>query len=129
MNLLQILHHPVLAAAQTCGSVSATNKLFLIFPNWYEYLPTAPDGTGNCSPQLTSINDIWLIGAAVIEILLRIVALMAVGFIIYGGIQYTVSQGDPQQTNNAKNTVLSAVVGLVIAVSAAVVISFIAGSL
>ena len=58
---------------------------FLFFPTWYKYLPGNIDPNGLCTPQLTSINDIWLIVAAVIEILLRLTALVAVGFIIYGG--------------------------------------------
>ncbi|HEY4963501.1 MAG TPA: pilin [Candidatus Saccharimonadales bacterium] len=112
--------------ATTCGGKSPSD--FLGFPTWYEYLPTNIVN-GVCSPQLTSINDVWLIVAAVIEILLRIAALMAVGFIIYGGIQFTTSQGNPQQTNQAKGTIISAVVGLAICLIATVLITFVAGSI
>jgi ABC-type Fe3+ transport system permease subunit len=118
----------ILSKILAAGCSGSAPSSLLGFPAWYQYLPTVTDIKGVCSPSLTNINDIWLIVAAVIEILLRIAALMAVGFIVYGGIQFTTSQGDPKQTNSARSTILSAVVGLVICLIAAIVISFIAGS-
>jgi ABC-type Fe3+ transport system permease subunit len=123
MNL-NFLSHPLFA--DTCNSLKGASH-FLSFPTWYEYLPTTTDGNGVCSPGLNNINDVWLIVAAVIEILLRVATLMAVGFVIYGGISYTTSQGSPERTNSAKNTLVSAVVGLTICVVASIVIAFIAG--
>lgn len=35
--------------------------------------------------------------------------------LVYGGIQYTLSSGDSGKVNNAKNTILYAIVGLVVA--------------
>jgi len=101
---------------------------FLGFPPWYEYLPSI-NSNGLCSPQIQKLTDVWLIVAAIIEILLRVAALVAVGFVIYGGFSYMTSQGDPSQTAKAKGTIINALVGLVIAVMAAAVISFIAGSI
>jgi ABC-type Fe3+ transport system permease subunit len=123
MILTNLINHPIFAAS--CETGSNTSK-FLLFPRWYEYLPSGLDSNNICSPQLTGINDVWLIIAAVIEILLRLAAIMAVGFIIYGGVQLILSQGDPQQTNNGRNTVTSAVVGLFICIFASIVIAFIA---
>lgn len=100
---------------------------FLIFPKWYKYLPAAPN-SHPCTPALNNLNDVWLIVAAVIEILLRIAAIMAVIFVIYAGFSYTTSQGDPEGTSRAKGTLVNALVGLAIAVSAAAIVSFIAKS-
>jgi len=119
MNLTSLLSHPIFA----CGGNTSN---FLAFPTWYEYLPSSTGPT--CTPSLASLSDIWLIVAAVIEILLRIAAIMAVGFVIYGGIQYSTSQGSSERTNAAKSTLISAVVGLVICIVASVVVAFIAGS-
>lgn len=123
MRLLIALSHPLFAYT-VCGVKGPS--AFLKFPTWYEYLPATNDVHGVCSPSLANINDIWLVVAAIIEILLRIATLLAVGFIIYGGIQYSTSMGSPDRTNQAKNTLISALIGLVICVSAAIIVAFIA---
>jgi hypothetical protein len=110
------------AAATGCGSSSN----FLLFPTWYEYLHKTVIN-GLCTPQLNSLADIWLIVAAVIEIMLRIAALVAVGYTMYGGFTYVTSQGEPGKTAKARDTIISALAGLAIAVIAAVLVGFIAG--
>ncbi len=101
---------------------------FLIFPKWYKYLPSV-SGVDPCTPQVSSLTDIWLIVAAVIEVLLRIAAIMAVVFVIYAGFSYTTSQGDPEATGRAKSTLVNALVGLAVAVTAAITVSFLAKSI
>jgi hypothetical protein len=103
---------------------------FLGFPTWYEYLPGTTDpNNGLCTPQLNDLSNIWLVVAAVIEIMLRVAAIVAVAFIIYGSITYITSQGEPDSTKRAKDTIVNALVGLAIAVLAAAIIQFIAGSI
>ena len=108
--------------ATTCsgGAVSQFFKL----PTWYEYLPCSATN----HPELTSISGIWLIVAAVIDILLKLAALFAVFIIIYAGIQYSTSRGNPDQTSKALSTIINASIGLVICIFSAVIITFIAGS-
>jgi hypothetical protein len=110
------------AGATGCGATSN----FLTFPTWYEYLHKTTVN-GLCTPQLNSLADIWLIVAAVIEIMLRIAALVAVGYTMYGGFTYVTSQGDPGKTARARDMIVSALAGLAIAVVAAVLVGFIAG--
>lgn len=100
---------------------------FLGFPHWYQYLKGVTDSkTKLCSPALSSINDVWLILAAIIEIMLRVAALAAVVYVIYGGILYTLSQGEPEKTSKARNTILNALIGLVISLLAASTVTFLA---
>lgn len=101
---------------------------FLVFPKWYKYLHSVP-GVNPCAPQITSLGDIWLIAAAVIEVLLRVAAIIAVIFVVYAGFSYTTSQGDPEATGRAKGTLVNALVGLAIAVTAAVLVAFLARSI
>lgn len=101
---------------------------FFAFPHWYEYLDGIRSGNG-CVPQVHSLSDVWLIVAAVIEILLRIAGIVAVIFVIYAGFSYTTSQGDPEGTGRAKSTLVNALIGLAIAVTAAAIVSFIAKSI
>jgi len=103
---------------------------FLGLPTWYQYLQGTTDMTTNlCTPQINSLSDIWLIVAAVIEILLRVAAIVSVVFVIYGGFNYVTSQGEPEKTAHARSTIISALIGLVVAVMAAIIVSFIAGSI
>ena len=98
-------------------------------PRWYEYLNGSVDPHGKCAPTISGLSDVWLIVAAIIEILLRVAALAAVAGVIYGGILYTTSQGSPDKTGQAKNALINALLGLAIAVSAAAAVSFVAGSI
>jgi hypothetical protein len=121
-----ILSSLSLFAAQGC---KLTGGSLFGFPHWYEYLDGIKDAQGNCIPHINGINDVWLIVAAVIEIMLRIGAILAVIMVIYAGFTYVTSQGDADKTGAAKKTIVNALVGLAISVLGASIITFIAGSI
>jgi len=101
---------------------------FLFFPPWYKYLPSnGYDPSGMCTPKINGLNDIWLVAAAVLEILLRVATLAAIGFIIFGSFEYITSQGEPDKTSKARSTIVNAAIGLVIAIMATAIINFVAG--
>lgn len=54
-----------------------------------------------------------------------IAGIVAVFAIIFGGIRYVASNGDSSQIQSAKNTILYAVVGLVVVIMAAAITSFV----
>lgn len=64
-----------------------------------------------------------------LQILFGIIGALAVFFVVYGGFKFVTSQGDPQAVGKARATVLYAVIGLVIAISAEIIVSFVIGSL
>ena len=105
---------------------SCPSNGFLNFPTWYKYLPSV-DGSDPCAAKISGLSDVWLIVAAVIEILLRIAAIAAIVFVVWGGVQFITSQGQPEKTAQARKTIINALGGLVLAVSAAALITFIAG--
>ena len=53
------------------------------------------------------------------------VGIIAVIFIIIGGINYTMSQGDPGKVKKAKDTVLYGIIGLIIALLAFAITAFV----
>jgi cytochrome bd-type quinol oxidase subunit 2 len=61
----------------------------------------------------------------VINILSLVVGIAAVVMIIIGGLRYVTSNGDSGQVGNAKNTILYAVVGLVVVALAQVIVRFV----
>ena len=100
---------------------------FLGLPKWWAYLPSTTDpNTHQCIPQITGINDIWLIVAAVIELLLRVAGIIAVVMVVYGGITYMTSEGSPEDTTKGRNTIIYSLVGLIISISAALIVTFVA---
>lgn len=63
----------------------------------------------------------------VINTLLFIIGIIAVIMIIVGGIRYTVSNGNASSTKEAKDTILYAVIGLIIAMMAYAIVNFVVG--
>lgn len=141
--------------SQTTNAISAgdpcddfKNNSLLGIPAWYKYLPgqgvqqIRSDGSlGDvvCQPTIQTvenaagekekipINNILLIVAAIIEILIRIAGLAAFIFLIYGGFLYLTSSGNADNVSKAGSTLLNAAIGLGIAVSATAFINFFAG--
>lgn len=63
------------------------------------------------------------------NVLLYIVGIVAVIMLIIGGIRYVVSGGDSKKVTDAKNTVLYAIIGLVICFFAYAIVNFVISSL
>ena len=63
--------------------------------------------------------------ANVINLLSIVVGIIAVIMIIIGGFRYVTSGGDSNAISSAKNTILYAIVGLVIAVLAQIIVRFV----
>lgn len=64
---------------------------------------------------LATISRVVLLGAGVISVIM----------IVIGGFRYVVSGGDSSATKGAKETILYALIGLVVAISAQVIVTFI----
>lgn len=62
------------------------------------------------------------------NVLLFIIGAISVIMLIIGGIRYTVSGGDAGAVTSAKNTILYAIVGIVVAILAYAVVNFVIGS-
>jgi hypothetical protein len=108
------------------------NASFFGLPVWYKYLKKVNYddielGTRSCHPELQSSWDVLLILAAVVEGLLRIGVVIAVAYIIWGGVTYITSQGEPDKTKQALKMIISALIGITISIVSTAVVSFIAG--
>lgn len=62
---------------------------------------------------------------ATVNILLYLLGAVAVVMIVLGGIKYATSNGDSSSITSAKNTILYAVVGLVVAIMAYAIVNFV----
>lgn len=104
-------------------------KGFFGFKPWYHYLEMDSQCNIENFELLGSKSDIPLILLAVIDDLLRLAGLVAVFFIIYGGIMYATSQGSADQTSKAQSTIINALAGLAVAIIAVVFVSFLGNRL
>ena len=106
--------------AQAC-----TESNFLGIKPWYQYIKRAPiNGYCTLDFQSQGVGTVWLVLAGILDILLRLGTMVAVAFFIFGAIKMITSQGSPDQIKSARNTMVNAVVGLVICVVATWVTAF-----
>lgn len=78
-----------------------------------------------CKANQPAQSGVFTILKNVINILLIVVGIVAVIMIVVGGLRYVLSAGDSNAINGAKNTILYAVVGLVIAVLSFSIVNFV----
>lgn len=62
------------------------------------------------------------------NVLLFIIGAVSVIMLVIGGIRYTVSAGDSSAVTAAKNTILYAIVGIIVALLAYAVVNFVVGN-
>lgn len=65
----------------------------------------------------------------IVNILLYIIGAVAVIMLIIGGVRYVVSGGDSAAVTGAKNTILYAVIGIVVAILAYAIVNFVINGL
>jgi len=122
----------VVAMTSANGSCTTEPNFFGLVP-WYHYLNV--DASCHLSGDFTLLDkvvggktvqsDLPLILFAILDDLLRIAGIVAVGFVIYGAIQYVVSQGEPEKTTKARMTIMNSLIGLAIALVAVGAVSYI----
>lgn len=61
----------------------------------------------------------------IINFLLYLIGVIAVIMIIVGGLRYVTSGGNSSQVSSAKDTILYAVVGLIVAIAAYAIVNFV----
>lgn len=117
---------------------------FLGLPVWYKYLDVGPEQLEDNNGDLIVTDECAILGPrdeqgrldwraaggyiaiAVIEVMLRLGSVIAVGFVMYAGFRFITSQGEPDNAKAARETMINAMIGLVITIAAASIVSFIA---
>lgn len=105
-------------AAQSCGSTPANGQACANVNGSGSYTTGLPrvslsGGQGNVNVQ------------AILQIVFASIGAMAVIIIIIAGLKYVISNGDPQDTARAKDTIIYAAIGLAIALSAEIIVTFV----
>lgn len=74
-------------------------------------------------------NQLGVVLQKIINFISFVVGIIAVVMIIIGGLRYIVSGGDSSGVSNAKNSILFAIVGLVVVLFAQVIVRVVVNSL
>ena len=73
----------------------------------------------------TEANDATL--RNVFNVVLALAGAVAVAFIVFGGIKFMLSQGEPNEIKQSRDTILYSIIGLVIVVISFMLVNYVIG--
>ncbi|MDP2934149.1 MAG: TrbC/VirB2 family protein [bacterium] len=88
------------------------------------FLPLLVGAQTTPIPNPLKCEDIECVVQTIADLIAGLVTVIGTIMIIIGGIQYITSAGNEDKAKRAKNTVLYAIIGIAIAVSASFIIGF-----
>ena len=86
----------------------------------------ATGACGNSCDTNLSVNQLF---TRIADVLTYLVGAISIIMIIYGGLRYVISRGDAAQIKAAKETILYAVAGVVVAIVAFAIIKFVTSTI
>jgi len=92
---------------------------FALAQGFTDAVPFQGTATGTLLAAITSI----------INVLLTLAAVIAVIFVIIGGVRYITSQGDEDAALLAKNTIIYSILGVIVIALSAVIVNFLLGAI
>ncbi len=90
----------------------------ILFATDLSPLPGSSSPGGNANDHMIKV---------ILTIVITVVGAVAVLFVAIGGFRYVMSQGDPQAVSKAKGTIAYAIVGMLLAISAQVIVTLVIG--
>ena len=129
-GLRGLLFVPVLALGITAGAGLLSAPSASAVEQCSDSTYTINNGV-NCAQSTSQKGGLFTdngIFRQVTNILLFIVGAIAVIMLIIGGIRYVVSGGDSSAVTAAKNTILYAIIGIIIVLLAFAIVQFVVGS-
>lgn len=113
------------ANAAACGDSSDAD--FLGLPPWHRGLTCKDDAVDLTAKPIG--QTVVIIALNIVDMALRLLSLVAVGFIIFGGFQYMIARGEPGGVAKGKATVTHAVIGLIIGIASSAIVGFLVSRL
>ena len=113
------------ANAAACGASSDAD--FLGLPPWHRGLTCKDDAVDLTAKPIG--QTVVIIALNIVDMALRLLSLVAIGFIIFGGFQYMIARGEPGGVAKGKATVTHAVIGLIIGIASSAIVGFLVSRL
>ena len=108
---------------------SNKGKILTLKP-WYSGLTNDDCSLKNPGTDTNSqANYIWKIVLNIVDDLLQLIGYTTVGYIMYGGFLMMTSNGAPDKAAHGRKTIMSAAIGLVIALASVALVNFISSNI
>lgn len=108
---------------------SNKGKILTLKP-WYSGLTNDDCSLKNPGTDTNSqANYIWKIVLNIVDDLLQLIGYTTVGYIMYGGFLMMTSNGAPDKAARGRKTIMSAAIGLVIALASVALVNFISSKI
>ncbi len=108
---------------------SNKGKILTLKP-WYSGLTNNDCSLKNPGADTNSqANYIWKIALNIVDDLLQLIGYTTVGYIMYGGFLMMTSNGAPDKAAHGRKTIMSAAIGLVIALASVALVNFISSKI
>ena len=108
---------------------SNKGKILTLKP-WYSGLTNNDCSLKNPGTDTNSqANYIWKIALNIVDDLLQLIGYTTVGYIMYGGFLMMTSNGAPDKAAHGRKTIMSAAIGLVIALASVALVNFISSNI
>lgn len=138
-KIVSFIASTILCAMIGVAMLPATNtyaadceKTFLGMRPWYMGLTEKKSDTTGASTCVVKSPDgtedgmagfVWKIILNITADITLMVGYVAIGFVVWGGYKYIMSNGEPGNVATAKKTIANALIGLVIALLATVIVN------
>lgn len=87
-------------------------------------IPVSTCPPGSFSALCLTANKLGTVIANAINLLFVVAAMLALGFLIIGGVKWLTSQGEKEGITKARETIVAAVVGLIIIFLSYLIVNF-----
>jgi hypothetical protein len=82
---------------------------------------------GRSDKAACTVQDLFALVYVIVNYLISMAGLIAVMFIVWGGLQMMLAGGDPGKITTAKQTIWHAILGLIIVLMVYLIIGYVAG--
>jgi hypothetical protein len=121
----QVITGAATAATLMAGRVMAAESNLTTTPGTAENPAQAGAETAKANGMPSDLVGVNGVFTKITNTVLYAVGIISVIMLIYGGLRYVISGGDSKKVTDAKNTIMYAIIGLIISILAYAIVNFV----